>query len=221
MAGARGLDRRAVLPDRRQQNVAQERDLGEIVEREQVGAQPVVDVVGVVGDVVGDRGDLRLGAGEAPQLEVLQAAIVEDRLRHAVLAIAPDRLAVAVGQRAVVLDQPFQRLPGEIEPVEGGVAPLERGDDAQRLGVVVEAAGVARGSDRARARRHGRTADGRDRGRARAPRSGPRRARARARASGRSARLRACGSAGCGNGRPRGRRTPGSCGRAGGRRSNG
>ena len=41
-----------------------------------------------------------------------------------------------------MLDQPFQRLPGEIEPVESGVAPLERGDDPQRLGVVIEAAGV-------------------------------------------------------------------------------
>ena len=75
--------------------LAQERDLGEIVEREQVGAQPVVDVVGVIGDVVGDRGDLRLGAGEAPQLEVLQPAVVEDRLRHAALAVAPDRLCRA------------------------------------------------------------------------------------------------------------------------------
>ncbi len=46
-------------------------NLGEIVEPEQPGAQPVVDVVGVVGDVVGDGGDLRLGAGEAPQLQVL------------------------------------------------------------------------------------------------------------------------------------------------------
>ena len=193
MTGARGLDRRAALPDHGQKDVAHERDLREIVEREQVGAQPVVDVVGVVGDVVGDRGDLRLGAGEAPQFEVLQAAIVEDRLRHAALAVAPDRLAVAVGQRTVVLDQPFERLPGEIETVEGGVAPLERRDDAQRLGVVVEAAGLRRGSDRARARRRGRTADARGRAPAPAPRSGPRRARARAPASGRSARLRAYG----------------------------
>ncbi len=48
-------------------------DVREIVEREQLGAQAVVDVVGVIGDVVGDRGDLRLGAGEAPQLEVLRS----------------------------------------------------------------------------------------------------------------------------------------------------
>ena len=67
----------------------------------------------------------------------------EDRRRHAVLGIAPDRRAVAVGQRAVVLDQPFERLPGQIEPVEIRIAALERGDDAQRLRVVVEAADAA------------------------------------------------------------------------------
>jgi hypothetical protein len=41
-----------------------------------------------------------------------------------------------------VLDQPFQRLPGEIEPIEGGIAPLECRDHAQGLGVMVEAAGI-------------------------------------------------------------------------------
>ena len=39
-----------------------------------------------------------------------------------------------------MLDQALQRLPGEVQPVERGVAPLEPGHDAQRLGVVVEAA---------------------------------------------------------------------------------
>jgi len=47
-------------------NVADQRNFGEILEHEQTGAQPVVDVVGVVGDIVGDGGDLGLGAGEAP-----------------------------------------------------------------------------------------------------------------------------------------------------------
>ena len=39
-----------------------------------------------------------------------------------------------------MLDQPFERLPGQVEPVEGGVAPLERGHHPQRLGIVIEAA---------------------------------------------------------------------------------
>ena len=39
-----------------------------------------------------------------------------------------------------MLDQPLERFPGEIEPVEIGVAALQRGDDPQGLRIVVEAA---------------------------------------------------------------------------------
>ena len=38
----------------------------EIVNRKQAGPQAIVDVVGVIGDVVGDRRDLRLQRGKAP-----------------------------------------------------------------------------------------------------------------------------------------------------------
>lgn len=58
------------------------------------------------------------------------------------LAIRPDRGAVAFGQWAVVLDDSLQRFPGQVEPVEFGIAVLQRGDDTQRLRIVVEAAMV-------------------------------------------------------------------------------
>ena len=61
---------------------AGERHLGDIVEPEQLGAQAVVDIVRVIGDVVGKRGDLRLGAGEARKFEVCAAG--RDRGRNAV-----------------------------------------------------------------------------------------------------------------------------------------
>ena len=122
------------------QDVADQRQAGEIADPEHPGAQPVVDVVGVIGDVVGDRAGLRLGARMAPEIEVVTARVLRDDARQAALPVALDRMARAIGQRAVVLHQPFQRVPGEIEPVEIGVAPLQRGDDMQRMGVVVEAA---------------------------------------------------------------------------------
>ena len=115
-------------------------DGGDVVNAEQSGANPVVDIVGVIGDVVGDSGHLRLEARKTPQVQVLPARKVEDRLRHAPLAVAVDRPAGTIGERAVVFDQPLQRLPGEIEPIEGWVVALQRRDDAQRLGVVIEAA---------------------------------------------------------------------------------
>jgi hypothetical protein len=115
-----------------------QRDGGEILEVEQLGAQPVVDIVGIVGDVVGDGRDLRLEAGMAPELQVLQLRIIEDRRRHR--AVAAGRATLAVDQRPVVLDDAFQGLPGEIEPIEGRIPALDRGHDPQRLSVVVEAA---------------------------------------------------------------------------------
>ena len=125
------------------QDVADERHRGDIVERKQIGAQAVVDVMGVIGDVIRQRGHLRFRARLRPQLQVLDFVVGEDRRRHAALGIAADRRAGAVGERAVVLDQAFQRFPGEIEPVEGGIAALQLGDDAQRLRVVIEAAEAA------------------------------------------------------------------------------
>src|SRR5204863_8209605 len=52
------------------------------------------------------------------------------------------RIAGAVGERTVVLHQTFERFPGEIETVVSRIAALERGHDAERLGVVIEAAKV-------------------------------------------------------------------------------
>ncbi len=56
------------------------------------------------------------------------------------LAIGAKRRPLPVGERAIVLDQTFQRLPGEIEPVEARIAALERGHHAQGLRIVIEAA---------------------------------------------------------------------------------
>jgi len=55
-------------------------------------------------------------------------------------AIAAERHPGTIGERAVVLDQPLQRFPGQVQAVECGIAALQRGDDAQRLRIMVEAA---------------------------------------------------------------------------------
>ena len=49
---------------------ADQRQLDQFVEIEQAGTKPVVDIVIVIGDIVGDRRDLRLEAGPAVELEV-------------------------------------------------------------------------------------------------------------------------------------------------------
>src|SRR5947209_18958601 len=50
------------------------------------------------------------------------------------------RTADAREQRAIMLHQAFEHVPGEVEAIEAGVALLEPCDDPQRLGVMVETA---------------------------------------------------------------------------------
>ncbi len=117
-----------------------DRDRREVVDHKEPRPQPVVDVVGVVGDVVGDGGDLGFQRGVAPELEIMTGDIVGNVLGNAVLAIGADRPPVPIHQRAVVLDDAFQGLPGQVETVEQRITMLELGDHPQRLGIVVEAA---------------------------------------------------------------------------------
>ena len=42
-----------------------------------------------------------------------------------------------------MLGQPFERFPAEVEAVEFGIGRFQPGDDAQRMGIVVEPAGIA------------------------------------------------------------------------------
>ena len=143
------IDTGIVLGDRTD-DLGGERHHLEIVDRKQAGAQAIVDIVRIIGDVVGDRGDLGLQRGKAPQFEVVEPDVVGDSDRHAAIAIPPDRRPAPVGQRAVVLDDAFQRFPGQVEPVEFGIAMFERGQHAQRLGVVIESAmGLQAGIERA------------------------------------------------------------------------
>ena len=115
------------------QQPAGETDAGDVLQFEQTGAQPVVDVVSVIGDVVGDRRRLRLGAGEERQLQRKQRVEFEDIGIDPPLSLRPRR-------RPIVFDQPLQGLPGEIQTVIAGVTALQLRHDAQGLGVVVEAA---------------------------------------------------------------------------------
>ena len=106
---------------------ANRRDAAQLVERDQAGAQPVVDVVVVVGDLVGEVRDLRLEPG-----------CVRSRKRCPTLAELRARCA-----REQCLRMPSRVSKVRFSPRKLGVALLELVDDAQRLQVVLEAAVVA------------------------------------------------------------------------------
>ena len=73
------------------------------------------------------------------EIETLQPIVAEDRGRNAARPVSLGGCAGCVEQRPVVLDEARQRRLRQVEPVEGGVAPLELGDDAQAMTVVIEA----------------------------------------------------------------------------------
>ena len=121
------------------QEAGEERHGPQRLQVEQAGPQPVVEVVRVIGDVIGDRRHLGLAAGVAVEPEAPVGVELQDRRRDAT-RMPLQRPAVGVHERAIVLDQPLERFPGEIEAVECCIAALEPRHDAQRLGVVVETA---------------------------------------------------------------------------------
>ena len=98
--------------------LAPQRHLVERGELEQAGAQPVVEVVVGVGDLVGAVGHLRL-----------EARLARRRgHRHRVLPVA------------AVLEDALARLVAEVQAAERRIALFEPVDDAQALAVVVEPA---------------------------------------------------------------------------------
>ena len=93
--------------------------------------QAVVHVVIVIGDVVRERRDLRLRRRKRVEPQILPRVVGHDR--------APGRVAQLRRHRPVVLDHPFQGLPGQVQSVKGGVAPLQPRDHAEGLHVVIKA----------------------------------------------------------------------------------
>src|SRR5262245_43430531 len=92
-----------------------ERHGGDLFELKQLRAQSVIDIVGVISDVVGHRGDLCLSASETPELQVVHAAVIENESRNAVPPIVLKRLAGAVCERTIVLDQALERFPSQVQ----------------------------------------------------------------------------------------------------------
>ena len=140
---------------------ATNRQFEQRVHVENARAQPVVDVVIVVGDVVGDRRDLRFEARPACQFE---------RKGRVGLGHRPGRLR----HRPIVLGEAFQRLPAQVEAVEIGVSASPAASPAAACGHCGRTRRRRPAPRSAPARRHGRTADGRGRGRGTGLRSGPR-----------------------------------------------
>ena len=96
--------------------------LTQLVDRDQAGADAVVDVVIVVGDGIGEVRELRL----------------ERRLASLQESLADVAQLARVGRRAV-LEDAFANLEGQVQAGKLGIALFQFVDHAQRLQVVLEA----------------------------------------------------------------------------------
>ena len=96
----------------------------------------------VIGDIVSNRCDLGFNARRTVQFKIVLLNIGADGKWQRLASVGADRRAVRVGQRAVVLDQAFKRLPGQVEAVEQRIAALQHGHHPETLGIVIEAAMV-------------------------------------------------------------------------------
>ena len=106
-------------------------DLVQLLQRQQAGANAVVDVVRVVGDLVGEVAQLRFQG---------RLGMVQKTMRH---AAGIDRLDLAGVDGRTVLEDALTRLEAQVETVPGRVALLQMVHHAQALQVVLEAAPFA------------------------------------------------------------------------------
>ena len=100
---------------------------GHRLDAEQPGADAIIQIVIVIGDIIGERRHLRLQPGMAGQIERPGSIGFGQR---------PGRQE----DRAIMLGKAFQRLPAQVEAIPARVAAFQPGNDAQRLGIVIEAA---------------------------------------------------------------------------------
>ena len=121
-------------------HAAQKIDLANLGKIDEARAQGVVEVMRVIGDAVGERRGLCLGGSEMREFEIMNGIIFKDRRGKSAFRVTRGRAAIGLQKRSVMFDEPFQRLPSQIESIEGRVAAFELGDNSQPLCVMIEAA---------------------------------------------------------------------------------
>ena len=105
----------------------QNRQLRQFIAREELGPKPIMQIVMIISDIIGNGGHLRLGAGMGRELQINLLAGRSQRPR--------DRRA----HRAIMFGNPLKRFPTQVQAIEIGVVPLQMGHNADRLRIVIKA----------------------------------------------------------------------------------
>lgn len=136
---ARGLEI-GIIRRHGDERLPRQRDIHQIGKGEEARPEPILNVVIIVGDVVGESGDLSLGTCEGMEFKRLEGLIIAKGGRQT------RRILPGPQERTIMLDDPLKGLPGEVQSVESGIFVLKARQDPQGLGVVIKPA--IRGHDR-------------------------------------------------------------------------
>ena len=101
------------------------RYLFQLFHRNIAGAEAVIDVVVVIGDVIGERRDLAFERWKGVEAQILNRHVGADGKRQTVFGVALDGAAFAIDQGAIVLNDAFERLPGEVHAAKRRVTVFE------------------------------------------------------------------------------------------------
>jgi iron-sulfur cluster assembly accessory protein len=115
-------------------------NITEIDDLEQSGAKAIINVMRIICYVVRDRRDLRFHGRKLREFKIADIRVVDDGLRHPALLISADGVAMGIDQRAVVFHKSLQCFPCQVQAIKLGVTPLQMGNDAKGLGIVIKPA---------------------------------------------------------------------------------
>ena len=112
--------------------VCEEIQFHQVIKGQKPCAKAIVDVVIVIGDIVGHRRDLRFDRGMGSKVE-----------RESCIKLGQG--PIGVGDRTIVLGQPFEKVPRKVQPFVSGIRAFKPHHGAQRLRIVAKAAVLGHG----------------------------------------------------------------------------
>ena len=113
---------------------AKDRHIRQIFDQKQAGPETVVNIVGMIGDIVGKRRHLCLHAWPGMKREIVLGSVFTQCPGQFA------RLHAIADKRPVMLGDTLQSLPGQVQSVEFGVSRLQRRDYSDGLPIMVKTA---------------------------------------------------------------------------------
>ena len=74
----------------------------------QLGAKPIINIMGVIGNIIRQGCDLRFCGSISGKPEIMRLSVFNNGRWQAGFAVVADGMALSINQRAIVFDQTFK-----------------------------------------------------------------------------------------------------------------